>query len=133
MQPPHARRSGRLRSSTTTVPATAVPSNTKTRTRAVIVLGALAIALVVASLVAAGTGQLHVSPTEVLGSVLHHIGIDAGPEPAHPNGDAVLWDVRFPRVVMALLVGSALGVAGALMQGVFSNPLAEPAVVGVSS
>jgi iron complex transport system permease protein len=109
------------------------PTATKSRTRVVAVLGGLAVALVIASLVAAGTGQLHVSPSEVIGSVLHHLGIDAGPNPAHPNGDAVLWDVRFPRVVMALLVGSALGVAGALMQGVFGNPLAEPAVVGVSS
>lgn len=101
--------------------------------RTVVVLGGLAVLLVIATLVAAGTGQLEISPGEVIGSILHRLGIDAGTMPTHPNGDAVLWDVRFPRLAMALLVGSALGVAGALMQGVFGNPLAEPAVVGVSS
>ncbi|SDC18975.1 iron complex transport system permease protein [Streptomyces prasinopilosus] len=38
-----------------------------------------------------------------------------------------------PRIVLALLVGASLGCAGALMQGVFGNPLAEPGVIGVSS
>ncbi len=76
--------------------------------------------------------ETYVAPGEVLGSVFHRIGLDWGAMPAHPNGDAVLWDVRFPRVIMAVLVGAALGVAGALMQGVFGNPLAEPAVVGVA-
>ncbi|WP_087510652.1 FecCD family ABC transporter permease, partial [Cellulomonas iranensis] len=46
---------------------------------------------------------------------------------------AALWTVRFPRVVMAVLVGAALASGGAVMQGVFGNPLAEPGVVGVSS
>lgn len=96
-------------------------------------LGGLAIALIVALLVSAGTGQLHIPPSEVLGSVLHRIGLDIGPMPSHPRGDATLWEVRFPRVVLAALVGAALATAGAVMQGVFGNPLAEPGVVGVSS
>ncbi len=57
-----------------------------------------------------------------------------------PNGDAldavahnVFWQVRLPRVVLAMLVGSSLAVAGVIMQGVFRNPLAEPATVGVSA
>ncbi len=44
-----------------------------------------------------------------------------------------LWTVRFPRVVMAAVAGAALATAGALMQGIFGNPLAEPGVVGVSA
>ena len=44
-----------------------------------------------------------------------------------------LWEVRFPRVVLAICVGAALGCSGALLQGVFSNPLAEPGVIGVSA
>jgi iron complex transport system permease protein len=55
------------------------------------------------------------------------------PLPSHPLGDATLWQVRFPRVALAVVVGAALGCAGALMQGVFGNPLAEPAIVGVAS
>ncbi len=94
------------------------------------VLGAV---LVVLAVVAAGTGQLHVPPAEVLGSVLHRLGLDLGPLPSHPNGEAALWTIRFPRVVMAVLVGAALATGGAVMQGVFGNPLAEPGIVGVSS
>jgi iron complex transport system permease protein len=93
----------------------------------------LAVALVVVVLVAAGSGQVAVPPLEVLGSVLHRMGVDLGPLPAHPQGENALWAVRFPRVVLAVLVGACLGVAGALLQGVFGNPLAEPAVIGVSS
>lgn len=96
-------------------------------------LGGLAGALVFTMVVAAGAGQLAVSPGEVLGSILHRLGLDIGSMPAHPNGDAVLWQVRFPRVAMGAIVGAALGMAGALMQGLFRNPLAEPAIVGVSS
>lgn len=53
--------------------------------------------------------------------------------PAHPSGDVTLWQVRFPRVVLGAVVGASLGCAGALLQGVFANPLAEPGVIGVSS
>lgn len=101
--------------------------------RVVALTAVLLVALVALVVVAAGSGQLHVAPAEVLGSVLHRIGIDAGPMPSHPNGDAALWTIRFPRVVMALIVGAALATGGAVMQGVFGNPLAEPGVVGVSS
>ena len=109
-----------------------LPPRTR-RGRAAILFVALSVALVVVALVAAGSGQLRVPPLEVLGSVLRHIGIDWLPGPSHPQGDAALWDVRFPRVTMAMLVGAALAVAGAVMQGIFGNPLADPGVVGVSS
>jgi iron complex transport system permease protein len=105
----------------------------------------LTIATVVLALVSAGLGQLAISVPEILGSLAVHtndvlaaIGLGAvhlpeGATPTHPNADATLWTIRFPRIVMALVVGAALAVGGALMQGVFRNPLAEPGVVGVSS
>ncbi len=108
-----------------------------------------AVALVLVCVVAAGAGQLAVPPGEVAGSILRRV--DTGLEwllgavglhvdlpldritgPTHPQGDAALWQVRFPRIALAVLVGAALAVAGALMQGVFGNPLAEPAIIGVS-
>jgi iron complex transport system permease protein len=46
---------------------------------------------------------------------------------------ATVIDIRLPRVVLALLIGAALAQAGAAMQGIFRNPLAEPGLVGVSS
>ncbi len=103
-----------------------------TRKATILIVG-LAVALVVIAIIAAGNGQLHVPPGEVLGSILHRLGIDIGPMPSHPRGEAALWNVRFPRVVMAIVVGAALGGAGAVLQAVFGNPLAEPSVIGVSS
>ena len=46
---------------------------------------------------------------------------------------AVIWYIRFPRMLIGLLVGGALGIGGAVMQGIFSNPLADPGIIGVSS
>ena len=46
---------------------------------------------------------------------------------------AVLLIVRLPRVVMGLLIGAALGISGAAIQGIFRNPLAEPGLIGISS
>lgn len=114
------------RTTGTTAPATG-------RSRGPLVLLGLAAALVVAVVVAAGRGQVQVPPAEVVGSLLHRLGLDLGPLPSHPQGDAALWQVRFPRVLLGVVVGAALGCAGAVMQGVFGNPLAEPAVIGVSS
>lgn len=53
---------------------------------------------------------------------------DPGSGPAE-----VLWQVRAPRTVAALVVGAALGLAGAVMQGLLRNPLADPGVLGVSA
>ena len=99
----------------------------------------LIVGLILAALLAAGMllssllGQLPVAPSEVIGSLLRAAWI---PNPWAPD-DAViessLWVVRFPRILMAVVVGAALATAGAVMQAIFGNPLAEPGVVGVSS
>ena len=93
----------------------------------------LAVALVVAVVASSMVGQLPIAPTEVVGTLLRAIGIQNGWQPTDDLVEATLWVVRFPRVVMALAVGAALAVAGAVMQAIFGNPLAEPGVVGVSS
>lgn len=46
---------------------------------------------------------------------------------------AILLDIRLPRILMSLIVGAGLAVSGAVMQGLFRNPLADPALIGVSS
>lgn len=109
------------------------------------VFAALGAGLVALVIVSAGTGQLGIPPVEVVGSLvarwneaaaqvgLGWLRLPALAGPAHPQGDATLWTIRFPRVILAALVGAGLAIAGAVMQGVFGNPLAEPAVVGVSS
>lgn len=45
----------------------------------------------------------------------------------------ILWEIRLPRVTLGVLVGAALAVSGAVMQGLFRNPLADPGIVGVSA
>lgn len=93
----------------------------------------LGIALVVGMLLSAVVGQLPVATTEVIGSILRAAGIQNGWAPDDLVTESALWVVRFPRIVMGLGVGAALAVAGAVMQAIFGNPLAEPGVVGVSS
>jgi iron complex transport system permease protein len=91
---------------------------------------AAALALAVAVVVSLAVGPVAIAPGRVL-------GILAGIAPA---GDAdavrdavIVLDVRLPRTVLAILVGAATAVAGAVMQGLFRNPLADPGIVGVSS
>ncbi|GIM93717.1 FecCD family ABC transporter permease [Paractinoplanes toevensis] len=96
-------------------------------------IGFLIVGLAAVCVLAAGRGQVPISPSEVAGSLLHRLGLGIGPLPSAVQGENALWLVRFPRVVLAVIVGASLGCAGALMQGVFGNPLAEPGVVGVSS
>jgi iron complex transport system permease protein len=90
------------------------------------------VALGLVCVIAAGVGAYTIPPGEVVGSILDRIGLDVAMTP-DAVGESVLWQIRLPRVVLGLLVGASLGVAGALMQGVFRNPLAEPGIVGVSS
>ncbi len=115
------------------------------RTIRIVTFVALAAGLIALMIVSAGSGQLGIPADEVVGSVTAHwndwvasiglpwLSVPQGPLPQHPNGDSTLWNVRIPRLLLAALVGAALAIAGAVMQGVFGNPLAEPAVVGVST
>lgn len=118
-------------SRTTATSPSPLPPRRSARVTAVFVV--LAVAIAVLTVYAAGRGQLAVPAHEVWGSIMHRLGLDFGTMPTHPQGDNTLWNVRFPRIAMALLVGAALAAAGALMQGIFGNPLAEPSVVGVST
>jgi iron complex transport system permease protein len=127
-EPPVALSEGRPEAPTTR----GASGDDRQRARTIALFVVLGIALVVFVVLAAGRGQLAIPADEVFGSLMHRLGLDVGPMPAHPQGDNTLWQVRFPRVVMAIVVGASLSTAGALMQGVFGNPLAEPGVVGVS-
>lgn len=87
--------------------------------------------LLLLALLSAGLGAYDIPLGDVLSSVQHRIGLGGAALERVP--ESVLWNVRLPRVVLALLVGASLGCAGALMQGVFGNPLAEPGVIGISA
>jgi len=53
--------------------------------------------------------------------------------PISVQQEAIFWTIRLPRVALGVLAGAALAVSGALLQGVFRNPLADPGLIGVSS
>ena len=108
-------------------------SRRRVQVRSVILSSALVAILIAAIMVSAVVGQLPISVTEVVGTLLTWLGISTSWAPADPVIVATLEVVRFPRIVMALAVGAALAVAGALLQAVFGNPLAGPGVVGVSA
>lgn len=101
--------------------------------RRVLVLVVTIVLMVVGAIVSAMIGQLPASSTDVIGTVLHALGINSGWQPQDELVEQTLLQIRFPRVVMSLLVGAALAIAGAVMQSIFGNPLAEPGVVGVSA
>jgi len=101
-------------------------------TRAGALIPVLIVLLLAAVIVNVGVGAVAISPVQAVGILLDHAGISTGITYS-PQQDAVLWAIRLPRVLLALLVGAGLGLAGAALQGVFRNPLAEPALIGVSS
>ncbi|MER7699518.1 iron ABC transporter permease [Streptomyces sp. NPDC096095] len=101
------------------------------RGRAFVLTLALSLALLAGCLLSAAIGAYSIPLGDVLSSVQHRAGL--GGQELDRVGESVLWNVRLPRVVLALLVGASLGCAGALMQGVFGNPLAEPGVIGISA
>lgn len=103
------------------------------RARRAVVASCLIVALVGGVALSAVLGQLPISFTEVVGSLLKGMGIDNSWTPEKTVVYDALWRIRFPRVALSVLVGAALAVAGAIMQAVFGNPLAEPGVVGVSA
>lgn len=103
------------------------------RTRHFAVFAVLTALLVGGIVASVAFGQLALSPQELIGALLRGIGIDNAWAPDDPMLTEALWRVRFSRIAMSILVGALLAVAGAIMQAIFGNPLAEPGVVGVSS
>lgn len=92
----------------------------------------LTVLVAVAALFSAMLGQFEIPPSQVLGSLGRRVGL-LDPDQSARLADATLWNIRFPRIVLGLMVGASLSSAGAVMQAVFGNPLAEPGVIGISS
>lgn len=103
---------------------------TRTRRRR-ITYAVLVVLLIVAIFTSAALGQYNVSFSDVARAIGAKVSLSASPSDAVVM--STLWSIRFPRIALGLLVGAALAVAGAVMQADFSNPLAEPGIVGVSS
>ena len=89
--------------------------------------------LVVALLVGALVGPVHIGLVDALESMIARLPFVHMDSPLSPTQESILWDIRLPRVVLGALVGSMLAVAGASYQGVFRNPLADPYLLGVAA
>ena len=88
-------------------------------------LGLLAMALVAGS----AQGAYAISPAQLWHVLRDMVGGSDNPTPEH----LVFVNIRLPRLLLGVVAGAGLGLAGALMQGLFRNPLADPGLIGVSS
>lgn len=92
----------------------------------------LALGLLITVVIALGVGAFSIPVRDVLILLVQKIGLMS-----HTSIDEtyseVLFIVRFPRVLLGVLVGAALGISGAAIQGIFRNPLAEPGLIGISA
>jgi iron complex transport system permease protein len=116
--PAAPRRRGRIAPGALAVPAAALAGSA----------GLLAAAL----LLGVGIGAVRIAPQDSISIVLSHLGLGT-PVAVDPQQDVILWAIRLPRVVLGALVGGALAISGAALQGVFRNPLVDPGIIGVSS
>lgn len=101
------------------------------RPPALLVVSGLALLLLCATLLAATVGAAGI-PLSRLPAALG-LATPAPGDALHARDQLILWSIRLPRIAVAAMLGGILGAAGAIMQGLFRNPLADPALVGVSS
>ena len=87
---------------------------------------ALLVLLLLTAAASLTVGAAEVSLSDALADLLAGRDLDL-------RARVVLWDIRLPRLLTGILVGAALAVSGAVLQGLFRNPLADPGLVGVSA
>tara|TARA_B100000780_G_scaffold55351_1_gene34804 strand:- start:1705 stop:2724 length:1020 start_codon:yes stop_codon:yes gene_type:complete len=88
-------------------------------------IGILLILLPVVALFSLTVGTVSISWLEALGAIFGNA--------SSAQIDTILFDIRLPRILLAIFVGAVLASTGAVMQGLFRNPLADPSLIGVSS
>lgn len=87
--------------------------------------------LVIAVVLSASVGAITAPPAQVARVIVNHIG---GGHYAVPEAiDRIIWQIHIPRMILGALVGMTLAMAGAVLQGLLLNPLADPYMIGVSS
>lgn len=93
--------------------------------KASVQFGALTALLIVLALLALGLGPFPLPLSDIIHTLLQ------GPNAAGSFAHTILWEIRLPHVLGALLIGAALAMSGAAYQGMFINPLVSPEVLGV--
>jgi len=99
--------------------------------RVVLVAAATAVALMVAVVLGLVIGPVSIPTTRILGDLVSHLGL--GHSTLTSTQSSIVWQLRAPRMVLGLLAGAMLAVAGGTYQGVFRNPLADPYLLGVAA
>ena len=100
-------------------------------TRLAIGSSVLGLLILAAALVSLSLGPVEIPASHVASIVLSFVGLDFAD--FGRTEQLVIEQIRLPRIVVGALVGMALGVAGATMQGLFRNPMADPGIIGVSA
>ena len=88
---------------------------------------------IVCCLVAASIGSVGINPNSTLLIALSRVPMIDISQTWKDSWDKKLWKLRFPRIILAFIVGASLSVSGATFQGLFRNPLADPYLIGVAS
>jgi len=96
-----------------------------------LILSGLVIVLTLSFLISLSIGAVPISIREIVQIFLLKFGI--GDSQVTEVHHLVLLNIRFPRLIFTALIGTALGVSGAALQGLFRNPLVEPGIIGISS
>ncbi len=109
----------------------APPRHTATDRRLAVLIGLVSV-LMAAALASLTLGAMPIGPYEVVSILMSHLGMGVLSE-IDPLHDAVVIAVRLPRLLVGATVGAGLAIAGTVLQAVFRNPLADPALIGVSS
>lgn len=99
----------------------------------IFLIAVMSIVLVTAASIALAAGVYEISLADVYGILFSHLFPFAGSSGQEPVLDTIVWDMRVPRILMAVSAGAALAAAGAVYQGCFRNPLVDPFILGVSS
>lgn len=97
-----------------------------------LIIAVLAVSLLLVAIVALGLGAFYIPAGDVCLLLLQKLGFFMDRH-ADPLAADVLYVVRLPRVLLGILIGAALGMSGAAVQGIFRNPLAEPSLIGISA
>lgn len=94
----------------------------------------LAACFLMISLISLSWGQIDIPFKNILAMFCHELHLPFFADVLFtPEQQAVLYYIRMPRTFVGLLVGAGMGASGVVMQGIFSNPLADPGIIGVSS
>ncbi|MBC9733423.1 iron ABC transporter permease [Nocardioides sp. zg-578] len=128
------------RTSVPSAPALALPREVavdplgrgRRRRRNTVIVAGLAAMLVVSTVLGIGVGPIVISPAEVL-EVLRARLVAAAPDGVSATSEVIVWDVRVPRVLMAIAAGAGLAVCGTALQAMVRNMLADPYLLGINS